>query len=100
MSIFLIVIKFIAIAAAILIAVAVLLLLAILFVPVRYKIKGSLKEHIADGDIRLTWLFHTLRLDLKYDKEALIKGKLRLFGIPLYTFDYESKSYDKESGEE
>ena len=92
MAILLAVLKFTGIAIAVLFVIAVLLLLAVLFVPVRYRIKGSLKEHTPDGSLRLTWFFHVLRLDLRYDKEALIKGKLRLFGVPVYSFDYEEKA--------
>ena len=54
MAILLAVLKFTGIAIAVLFVIAVLLLLAVLFVPVRYRIKGSLKEHTPDGSLRLT----------------------------------------------
>lgn len=85
-AIILTVLKYAGIAVVIIIAVALFLIASLLFIPVRYRVKGSLGEEVPDGNIRLTWFFRLLRLDLRYDKDELVIGKLRILGIPVYSF--------------
>ena len=86
MAVFLAVLKFIVLAVAVLLAIAVIIILTVLFVPVRYRLSGSLKDRIPDGSLKLTWLFHLLSLDLVYDREELVRGRFKILGIPVYRF--------------
>lgn len=65
-----------------LLGLVILLLLLMLFVPVRYKLKGSRTEDDMQADIRVTWLLHVLSVVFSYPKPGVIT--VRVFGIKLY----------------
>ena len=81
MEIILLILKILGLVLLGLLGLALLLVLAVLFVPVRYKAKGSRHEELkAEG--RVTWLLHILRIRISYEDGKLkTKGKLLFFNI-------------------
>ena len=81
MEIILLILKILGLVLLGLLGLALLLVLAVLFVPVRYKAKGSKHEELkAEG--RVTWLLHILRIRISYEDGKLkTKGKLLFFNI-------------------
>ncbi len=96
MEIILLILKIIGFVLLGVLGLALLLVLAVLFVPVRYKAKGSKHEDLkADG--RITWLLHILRIRIIYDDGKLkTNGKLLFFKIIDSDEDVEKELADDD----
>lgn len=63
---------------------ALTILLLVLFVPVRYRIKGSRQEGDdvpVRADVKATWLMHILNVSFRYPEEAYIRVRLFCFTV-------------------
>lgn len=78
MAIIVWILKMIGLLFLIMVGILLFLLLLLLFVPIRYRIKGSYQETLA-GEVRASWLFPVLVFRLSYQDE--IKKSFRVFGI-------------------
>lgn len=96
MEIILLILKILGFVLLGLLGLALLLLLTVLFVPVRYKAKGSKHEELrAEG--RVTWLLHALRIRAVYEDGKLkTKGKLLFFKIMDSDEDVEEELADED----
>ena len=96
MEIILLILKILGLVLLGLLGLALLLVLAVLFVPVRYKAKGSRHEELkAEG--RVTWLLHILRIRISYEDGKLkTKGKLLFFNIVDSDEDVEEELADDD----
>lgn len=74
------ILKIIGIIVLILIGLLLLLLLAVLFVPLRYRGKGSYFGE-PQGFLKVSWLLHILSIRLQYEKE--MTAVIRIFGYPV-----------------
>lgn len=74
----------------------ILLLLLILFVPIRYRVRGSKNEEVILLRVRISYLLHLLSLRYDYPKPG--KVVVRLLGIPIY--DSEKKARGKSNKED
>lgn len=84
LSILLTVLKIIGIVVLVLLSVLILILLLVLFVPVRYRIKGYRKSELEAPvyvRIKITWLFHIVRVFFVYPEAAYIKIKFLFFTV-------------------
>lgn len=81
LHILLLILKIIGIILLAILGLLLVILLAILFVPVRYKGKGSYYEK-PEGSLRITWLLHIFSVQIAYREELMIA--IRLFGVRLF----------------
>lgn len=72
----------------------------VLFVPFRYRLKGSYQGK-PEAAARVTWLLSLLRIDVRYGADGLVIS-LKIFGIPLGRKkpDKKEKKEKKEEKEE
>ena len=70
-----------------LLALLLLLILLLLFVPFRYRLRGSFLSDQADGTAQASWLFQAVSLSVTYHHGRAVSGSLRLFGIPLFRIE-------------
>ena len=82
-SILLIILKIIGITLLVVIGLILLLLLLVLFVPVRYRFKGSYDEKFLCRG-KITWFLHLV--SVRIDVEEKIVTSIRILGIPLSVF--------------
>ncbi len=84
MHVILLILKILGLAAAVLLGLILVIVLLVLFVPVRYRLSGTVSQ--ADGKTavkgRVSWLFHLLSFTAGLE-EDLYYG-LRLLGIPVW----------------
>ena len=80
MSVFLSILKIIGIVLAAAAGLVILLVLIALFVPIRYKLKGSKAEDGAEADGYISFLLHIVHLGFYYEDKA-IPFVLKIFGI-------------------
>lgn len=81
---------------------ALTILLLVLFVPVRYRIKGSRQEGDdvpVRADVKATWLMHILNVSFRYPEEAYIRVRLFCFTV-FSTLKKEKEGKEKEKEEE
>jgi len=82
-SVLLIILKIIGITLLIIIGLILLMLLLVLFVPVRYRFKGSYNEKfLCKG--KITWLLHLVSVAIDVEEKAVVS--IRILGIPLSLF--------------
>ena len=82
-SVLLIILKIIGITLLIIIGLILLMLLLVLFVPVRYRFKGSYNENfLCKG--KITWLLHLVSVAIDVEEKAVVS--IRILGIPLSLF--------------
>ncbi len=82
-SVLLIILKIIGITLLVIIGIILLLLLLVLFVPVRYRFKGSYDEKFLCRG-KITWLLHLV--SIRIDVEDKVVTTIRILGIPLSVF--------------
>jgi hypothetical protein len=76
--------------------IALCILLLVLFVPVRYKCKGSFGEKDIFACARATWLFHFISACASFDNEKKLWIRVKLLGISLYdSLKQKNKSEEK-----
>ena len=88
LHILLCVLKWIGIILLSILALVLLVLLAVLFVPLRYKVKGSYEEK-PDAAVTVSWLLHLIHVKVRYT-DALF-WQVRIFGIPFLDSRREKK---------
>ena len=92
-SVLLIILKIIGITLLVIIGLILLLFLLVLFVPVRYRFKGSYDEKfLCKG--RITWLLHLV--SVRVDVEEKVITSIRILGIPLSVFAKKRATAEKE----
>ena len=79
--ILLMVLKIIGIILLVILGLLLLLLLAVLFVPIRYKAKGSWQEQ-PEGVLRVSWFLHLLCFQADYKKDSLVM-RFKVMGYDL-----------------
>ncbi len=80
LHILLMILKWIGILLLSVLGFVLLLILLVLFVPVRYRIRGSYEE-TPEAKITVSWLFHILHAKVRY--QDTLFWQLRIFGIPI-----------------
>lgn len=101
MAVLLLVLKIIGIILLILLGLILLILAVVLFVPVRYRVSGSVGEKTTVR-IAVTWLLHAVSWRAAYEEEGF-SSQLRIFGIVRRgkkPDDAESGEDDREDGAE
>ena len=88
------VLKIIASSLLMLLAFILVLLLLLLFVPFRYRLNGSFRENIPDGEADLSWFLRFIRLHLQYNEGVLVSGGIYVLGFLLF----QLKEKDAEPG--
>lgn len=83
-SVLLTILKIIAIIIFAVFGFLLFLLLIVLFVPVRYRAKGSYQYNEAMVEACAAWLLHIVSLKAAYSKEQAFHLRLKLFGILVY----------------
>lgn len=81
----------------ILLALLLFLLLTaccILFVPVRYRAKGSYHQDLK-GKVKFTWLLHMISLQVEYEKET--SAVVRIFGFKVFPKKKKQKKRAKKT---
>ena len=96
LHILLCVLKWIGIILLSIVALVLLVLLAVLFVPLRYKVKGSYEEK-PDAAVTVSWLLHLIHVKVRYT-DALF-WQVRIFGIPFLDSRREKKRKEPEANE-
>ena len=76
------------------IAFLLLILIIFLFVPVRYKAKGSFKDKIPQAKFSISYLLYILYIVFRYDQG--FSYSIRIFGIKLNLKKSKKKSADKD----
>lgn len=95
-SVLLIILKIIGISLLVIIGLLLLSLLLVLFVPVRYRFKGSYDERfLCKG--KITWLLHLV--SIRIDVEEKVVTSIRIFGIPLSFFIKKKKEVVEEAAD-
>lgn len=79
MAVILLILKIIGIILLILLGLILLILALVLFVPVRYRVSGDIRDK-ASVRIVVTWMLHLFRFDTVFD-EGEFDSRLRIFGI-------------------
>ena len=79
------------------IAFLLLILIIFLFVPVRYKAKGSFKDKIPQAKFSISYLLYILYIVFRYDQG--FSYCIRIFGIKLNLKKSKKKSADKADDE-
>lgn len=95
MTVVLWILKIIGIALLCLLGLLLLLIAVILFVPVRYRIQGELKEKETQIHIRAVWLLHLVSFLGDY-AEGAFDYKLKIFGISKKMQDSEEEPSEPE----
>lgn len=96
-SVLLIILKIIGITLLIIAGILLLVLLLVLFVPVRYRFKGSYDgKFLCKG--RITWLLHLI--SIRVDVEEKVITSIRILGIPLSAFKKKKDTIQKEVSDE
>lgn len=80
LHILLMILKWIGILLLSVLGFVLLLILLVLFVPVRYRIRGSYEE-TPEAKITVSWLFHILHAKVRY--QDTLFWQFRIFGIPI-----------------
>jgi len=96
LHILLCILKWIGIILLSILALVLLVLLAVLFVPLRYKVKGSYEEK-PDAAVTVSWLLHLIHVKVRY-ADALF-WQVRIFGIPFLDSRREKKQKEPEASE-
>lgn len=96
LHILLCILKWIGIILLSILALVLLVLLAVLFVPLRYKVKGSYEEK-PDAAVTVSWLLHLIHVKVRYT-DALF-WQVRIFGIPFLDSRREKKQKEPEASE-
>ena len=96
LHILLCILKWIGIILLSILALVLLVLLAVLFVPLRYKVKGSYEEK-PDAAVTISWLLHLIHVKVRYT-DALF-WQVRIFGIPFLDSRREKKQKAPEASE-
>lgn len=78
------VLKIIGIVILVLLGLILFLLLLVLFVPVRYRGKGSYQNGTFMTTLRVSWLLHIVSVTGAYQNEQELHLVLKIFGIPFF----------------
>ena len=92
------ILKIIGIVLLSIIALLILLLLIFLFVPVRYKAKGSFKDKIPKASFSVSYLLYILYVVFKYDSS--FSYSIRIFGIKLNLKNKKADKTEKDKDRE
>ena len=82
-----------------LLAVLLICVLLLLFVPFRYRIRGSFEQEIPDGTVCASWLFHAVTFRITYHHGAAVSGDIRVFGIPVQRIEASASAAGPETTE-
>ncbi len=82
LHILLMILKIIGIILLVLLAILVSLLLIVLFVPIRYRVKGSKEDAVIVGKARVSWVFGLAVFIVSYQEKDVIL-QLKVLGIDL-----------------
>lgn len=94
--IFLSILKIIGIVLLCLLLFILLIILAVLFVPIRYKVKGSHYDEMnLSGNV--SWFFHFISIRFGYDSDKKITVLGRILGIRIFPKKHKKKSIDNSS---
>ena len=83
-SVLLIILKIIGISILVILGLILLILLLVLFVPVRYRAKGTYLDSSPSVEARVTWLLHIVSIKASYCKGNALHIYLKLFGLSIY----------------
>ncbi len=86
LSVLLTILKIIGIILLIILGLFLFVILSLLFIPLRYKGKGAVKDAGMKGDIRLSWFLHFLSVRIEFHNEK-VKYYIRVFGIKIRNSD-------------
>jgi hypothetical protein len=85
------ILKILGIAILVVLGLVLALLILVLFVPVRYKAKGSFEGKNVDVGANVSWLFKFVHLKVGYKYSEPFCIKLKVLGIPIFDNQKEKK---------
>jgi hypothetical protein len=78
------ILKILGIAILVILGIVLAVLILVLFVPVRYKAKGSFEGKNIDVGANVSWLFKLIHFRVGYKYSEPFHMKLKILGIPIY----------------